>query len=892
MSMLSGPKLRLRKRGRDHKIVNSKSSGKFDQLCPNIRRFGSCKKHLAHLKRIRSTIKSQEDRSAMNADVTAANADAESDDEELSVDLDESDVAVWGECPFRHVKGKLGQQQRDSVLSRLVEFFVVGKHTLTVRKAALDETSSDDDDDDDDDGADPDAPPKKHTVDEMVTRDFVVRYGNTIDASDMRAVFAAYLALDHAPAPLAAAAAAAAEGDADKEAPADVDAAGKPLVGKYAVGKAKYTSGALPLFQTEAEICFNSISFSQYFSGALALMAERGYVITALKFRRNKITTGEALLAGLKKCGINKTVRMLDLSENQFDSMRLLFTLKASFPGLMALGLLNNPITRKPDYREQVRLTLPELCLLDGQSIRRPPLALPHPARWTNGDVNDDAMKYTAALLHCLETGLVDEEFATKHFHPSVTFSLTVDPQFKMSLPAHCQTAVQQAASILMSDIVRAENNGGAVTSEYARPRELTMMSPADEKEVRLFTVAVRNQSRNILLGKQDMHKYARGPLQVFTAYQCSVYPPRFAVDHQLGFATLSVDKVDLNLDLEATPPTAEELAKQKRLKAAAAMALKRSEARRKKEMDEALKNVQRRNQRLRKGHTAEEEIPYTPLPDPATMFTVAKAVKPPFVIVTVHGLMTWRVPSVKGGDAIRCYYDRTLTLAPRAGPARKAARRKKKKAGGEVADEYEQQLRDVEAQQEQLAVILDGYKLYNDQLTLRPLERPRRHDVHQATAALDCADEAHRAVFSPFSEEKVLRLATMFDVDAEFVRGVLERSTSDLGAQNTVQEASQYAAFAIETSAAGGAAPAAPKAKAEEDAPLQRMISLRGGFGDDDGDAPPPALADTTESGGMAGGAALPADVVEKILVRQQSLPFVAPPKAKNYTLPTPDAK
>jgi hypothetical protein len=117
-----------------------------------------------------------------------------------------------------------------------------------------------------------------------------------------------------------------------------------------------------------------------------------------LSLRRSALSTAEHLVGLMRRHGLHTDLIGLDLSENKLDSLRFLFQLRADYKDrLLFLWLQGNPITRKPEYREQIRATLPRLVCLDGESIRRPPLSLPYP-RAAQLARNVDPLEYAEVL--------------------------------------------------------------------------------------------------------------------------------------------------------------------------------------------------------------------------------------------------------------------------------------------------------------------------------------------------------------------------------------------------------------------------------------------------------------------------------------------------------------
>ncbi|KAH8614564.1 hypothetical protein ERJ75_000678700 [Trypanosoma vivax] len=491
--------------------------------------------------------------------------------------------------------------------------------------------------------------------------------------------------------------------------------------------------------------------------------------LRSLTLRRCAITNADALITALHKHGLGKTLLALDMSENRLVSLRFLFILRTHFSErLLRLSLADNPITRKPEYREQIRTSLPRLTSLDGVHIRRPPLRLPYPTMFprsvppatsdcVNGlstneslpsaknsrDVTDsevclvmdniarffyvwearripwtelelehmqkEAQKESEGIVnkrrrlcrsekgHCLggqadegkvdvvgsefkrlkiprEEELDDDNFHHRYLHPSATFS--------MSLPENL---------VLFKPDVMREAADVELDANYTGMR----LSTLDAREVRVFDVAVRNNSRNLLMGRSGLHRYARGSLDCYATYKCSLYPSGLSVNHHLPAALVSISKVCDGTESHH---------------------------------NDGGKKQKREERRL--------------------SLSVTRMRKPVFYIVTMHGTMSWRAPSMRRCETLRAAYDRVITLVENGLFEASSAERRR------------------------MAPLL----IFNDQLHLRPLSnaRPFSHYLAQ-------------------TEEHVVRLVVEFGLEAcehgrSLVTAVIERAGSDAAANAALQ--------------------------------------------------------------------------------------------------------
>lgn len=491
-------------------------------------------------------------------------------------------------------------------------------------------------------------------------------------------------------------------------------------------------------------------------------------VLRTLTLRRCSITAADALVAALRKYKLDTTLLALDVSDNRLMCLRFLFALRAHFAErLLRLSLANNPITRKPDYREQVRKSLPKLTSLDGVAIRRPPLRFPHPSLLSytlaggaatasatsttvrpkeHSTMSDTELEqvmdavsrffyiwetrrvpWTAAELRHIRdqggtrcrgrnkvskrrrgegTGLAitsledgeeepcvppeedldDDNFHHRYLHPYATFSLSV----------------HEGLSFFASDIMR-------VDAEVEMDKNYTGMrlSSLDASELRVFDVSMKNSSRNLLLGRSVLHRHARGSLSCYTAYKCTLYPPSLSVCHHFPAAVVSASKI-ICAAVNAEP---------------------------RKQQRQERQNSHRKQSKGDTGNAHESKTG-------ATVFFPNRTRKPTFYTVTIHGLMTWRAPSMKRCECVRAAYDRVMTLVENT-------------VYGEDTVEGRRS-----------APLL----IFNDQLHLRPAGR--------------CDDATTVCHVTP-TLEYVTRLVVEFGLEAcvdgaRLVRAVAERSTSD----------------------------------------------------------------------------------------------------------------
>ncbi|CCD16916.1 unnamed protein product [Trypanosoma congolense IL3000] len=228
-------------------------------------------------------------------------------------------------------------------------------------------------------------------------------------------------------------------------------------------------------------------------------------------------------------------------------------------------------------------------------------------------------------------------------------------------------------------------------------------LSSLDLSEVRVFDVSMKNNSRNMLHGQSVLHRHARGSLGCYTAYKCSLYPPSLTVSHHFKGAVVSVSKiVGQTIERDPLPPQQQRKGKDK-------------------------------------GKATRQKFPGKACAAASFSNTTYK---PTFYVVTIHGVMTWRAPSMRRYECIRAAYDRVITLVENAVCANNS----------------------VEASRSAPLLV------YNDQLYLRP----QRTDNIRSFACYVAPTPEH-----------VARLVVEFGLEAcpdgvKLVHAVAERSSSN----------------------------------------------------------------------------------------------------------------
>ncbi|GET88264.1 hypothetical protein, conserved [Leishmania tarentolae] len=388
-----------------------------------------------------------------------------------------------------------------------------------------------------------------------------------------------------------------------------------------------------------------------------ALFRNQRIRLHGLTLAQCQITSADSIVESLHKRHVEQYLYALDLSENRLWSLRFLLVLRAHYARrLLRLSLRNNPITRKPEYQEQVRASLPQLTSLDGEPIRRPPLRLPKPwptscTRWITDEETpehqerESVLDCMARLLYIWETrriphterelaafraagrpapeeeALDEDNFPHRYLHPAAAFSVTVSP----SLSFYDAATMRDARSVELDN-------------SYTGMR----LSAVDVRDVRVFNVAMKNSSRNLLAGRQALQRFGRGAENCYMAYQLTLYPERMTVLHHLTGAVVSVARVS---DLVSTAECgSKEAAAGKRKKKAA---------------DSSVTGAAGPGKTSRHG-------------SPTSARFGALAQRNPSLkqyVVTLHGIMTWRLPSMKRYECLQASYTRVLTFTKKVLP-------------------------------------------------------------------------------------------------------------------------------------------------------------------------------------------------------------------------------
>ena len=351
---------------------------------------------------------------------------------------------------------------------------------------------------------------------------------------------------------------------------------------------------------------------------ASALLSLGANAVASLSLRRNYIFDAIPLLNCLRSRGIS--LRALDLAYNGLHQHHFLFVLRSRFAELKHLCLAGNPISRKPDFNDFVRRSLPGLITLDGMMVRAPPLTLPYPTDFCSAD----PALYTRMLRHLCDFfvaverhQLADDEegFAEKWLHPFLSVSLTLSSDCVLWDPKNFR-----AENATIDDVDLPSDTASIVTAEEVR-------------NLRAFAVGMESTSRNLLVGRPAVHRIATGTLRAMQCYQSSVYPQGLLVDHHFHHSVINVCSV-----LPDPPQPAQASASSKT----------------------PIPLVQTKTRSKRRRSEADDEAKAVPSAN-ASPFGVKKLGA--HYLVTLHGLMSWRTPSMQRERCIMLLCDRTMVF-------------------------------------------------------------------------------------------------------------------------------------------------------------------------------------------------------------------------------------
>ena len=219
-----------------------------------------------------------------------------------------------------------------------------------------------------------------------------------------------------------------------------------------------------------------------------------------INLNNNNITTLTMFLGALVDANLHDSVGGISACNNNLTDFKFLGPLK-KFTNLQELVLAGNDISSKPNYVKEITRALPGLLGLDGQSVRRPPLALPYPIR---PPLSQEAV----SVLQMLEVSLL-QQLSAKNldtllslYHTDALFSFTFGSRFKFK-------------SFPMSNSNK--GNKSLANDLHARSRS--------------------SEHRRDLLDIHGMKNFSKGKAKIQLAQQNNVYLKNFDVLHHVDGA-------------------------------------------------------------------------------------------------------------------------------------------------------------------------------------------------------------------------------------------------------------------------------------------------------------------------------------------------------------------
>lgn len=178
------------------------------------------------------------------------------------------------------------------------------------------------------------------------------------------------------------------------------------------------------------------------------------------------------------------------------------------FKQLVELRLMGNPVTANERYREAVRKALPDLVILDGESVHRPPLSLPwpQPPRMSSEDGQN--------LINVLAERFFDvaerrgPDAAITVYHEDALFTLSIAPGGEMK--------------------------GPEVSTDFPRRQDVL-------KDFVTLRLAQNDRCRNIVTTRGPV-RAVRGRADIGAALRHCLYPRGIAVQHNLVNAGITCE--------------------------------------------------------------------------------------------------------------------------------------------------------------------------------------------------------------------------------------------------------------------------------------------------------------------------------------------------------------
>jgi hypothetical protein len=257
------------------------------------------------------------------------------------------------------------------------------------------------------------------------------------------------------------------------------------------------------LSDVKSQIDFNAV----FFCNALCqVIKEKANDAVFLVIDDNNIRNLQVFLKALKDVGVIH-IQGLSACGNNIANTDFTAALKP-FKQLNELRLMGNPVTQNDRYRDSIRKALPELVLLDGDAVQRPPLGLPWPQPPCVN--NQDGSK----LVQCLaeEFFAVAErrgpDAAISMYHEDAVFTLSVAPGGEMKAPE--------------------------ISTQHPKRQDIM-------KDFVSLRLAQNDRSRNIVTTRGPV-RAVRGRADIGAALRNCLYPRGVIVEHNLISAGITTE--------------------------------------------------------------------------------------------------------------------------------------------------------------------------------------------------------------------------------------------------------------------------------------------------------------------------------------------------------------
>eukprot|EP00759_Apiculatamorpha_spiralis_P008658 PhF_6_TR15608/c0_g1_i1/m.24207/K14284/NXF, TAP, MEX67; nuclear RNA export factor len=170
----------------------------------------------------------------------------------------------------------------------------------------------------------------------------------------------------------------------------------------------------------------------------------------------NKIKDPSVMFQAMKKLDMAGDIKAISMSRNPISGYQFINHLKV-FPALQELRFSDTPIAQDAGYRRQISKALPNLLLLDGDTVERNELNLPWPV-YPGGAPNarNFVIEFTRGYFGRIEDGDIDSLAQT--YHPNAVMSITTSPDFNLNAARNTPGAEVKVLNSMQNDITQNRN--------------------------------------------------------------------------------------------------------------------------------------------------------------------------------------------------------------------------------------------------------------------------------------------------------------------------------------------------------------------------------------------------------------------------------------------------